>query len=64
MNNNRLGGYPPPPLTKLKISIVHYVVPPLTCPRCVDFVIFMQFLAILHKLSPLKVGQIWENRDM
>ena len=34
-----------------KISLSPHV-PPLFCPKNVDFVIFMQFLVILFKMSP------------
>ena len=34
-----------------KISLSPHV-PPLLCPKNVDFVIFMQFLVILFKMSP------------
>ena len=37
------------------------VFPPLLCPKNVDYVIFMQFLAILPKLSPPQVDPIWET---
>ena len=48
------GGIPP---TNRKIGLS----PPLIWPKNVDFVIFMQFLTILPKLSLPQVDPIWET---
>ena len=52
------GGWGDPPLPEKLACPPH--VPPLLCPKKADFVIFMQFLAILPKLSPQPVDLISE----
>ena len=47
--------------TTRKIGLSPDVPLPLFWPKIADFVIFMQFLTILPKLSPAPVDPIWET---
>ena len=57
-----MGGGIPPTTRKIDLSPPPPHVPPLFWPQNADFVIFMQFLAILSKLSLPLVDPNWETQ--